>query len=245
MAQHASGVRCSYHSTGFRAQSNVVRRIAVMPGLRIGAMQNPVRGVLHGSAALISVGGLALLLGAGARGVLLIATTVYGLALVALFATSSLYHSVPWREVWKARLQRLDHTMIYVLVAATFTPLLVAAVDGTWVAIGLIGAWGLAALGLAREFWLHHPGSGLLALQILFGSLCLVPLWLILSSLDFVTAVLVLLGGVVYLLGVFMFVHDRPRLFPGVFSHHEFFHVMVIVASTANFVAVWRVVSGE
>lgn len=214
-----------------------------MTGIRIGAMQNPVRGFLHGTAALVSVIGLIALVSVGTGGALFAATAVYGMALTALFATSSLYHSIPWREVWKGRLQRLDHTMIYILVAATFTPLLVAAVDGTWVLVGLVGAWGLAALGVAREFWLQSAGRGLLVAQILVGSLCLVPMWLILISLDAPTSLLILAGGVIYLVGVAMFVNDWPRLVPGVFSHHELFHLLVIAASVANFVAVWRVVA--
>ena len=206
-------------------------------------MQNPVRGFLHGSAALVSAAGLIALVGVGTGGALFAATAVYGLALTALFATSSLYHSIPWREVWKGRLQRLDHTMIYILVAATFTPLLVAAVDGMWVLVGLIGAWGLAGIGVAREFWLPGAGRGLLVAQILVGSLCLVPMWLILISLDAPSSLLIVAGGIIYLVGVAMFVNDWPRLVPGVFSHHELFHVLVIAASVANFVAVWRVVA--
>jgi channel protein (hemolysin III family) len=103
--------------------------------------------------------------------------------------------------------------MIYVLVAATFTPLLVAAVDGLWVAVGLAGGWGLAALGLAREFWLAPGGRGLLLTQMLIGSLCLVPLGLTLLSLDVSTSLLVVVGGVVYLAGLVMFVNDlaKPR----------------------------------
>jgi hemolysin III len=173
---------------------------------------------------------------------LLALSVVYGLALISLYAISSLYHSVPWRQSWKARFQRLDHTMIYVLVAATFTPLLVAAVDGLWVAVGLAGGWGLAALGLAREFWLAPGGRGLLLTQMLIGSLCLVPLGLTLLSLDVSTSLLVVVGGVVYLAGLVMFVNDWPSLVPGVFSHHETFHVLVILASISHFIAIWRVV---
>ncbi|MGH8915260.1 MAG: PAQR family membrane homeostasis protein TrhA [Acidimicrobiia bacterium] len=214
-----------------------------MAGLTIGAMDNPVRGLLHGTAALVSVLGLVALIGAGPRDGLLAATTLYGLALVALYATSSLYHSFPWREAWKGRLQRLDHVMIYVLVAATFSPLLVATVDGPWVAVGLLGVWGLAAFGLARELWLRDGGRRVLTAQILVGSMCLVPLWLTLHAMGGSTAFLVLAGGIVYLLGVWMFVHDWPRLVPGIFSHHELFHVMVIIASVIHFIAMWRVVT--
>jgi hemolysin III len=215
-----------------------------MVGLQIGRMQNPVRGLLHGTAAVVSIAGLGILISAGPNGGLLAAVAIYGLSLVALYTTSSLYHSVPWPQVWKGRLQRLDHTMIYVLVAGTFTPLLVGAVDGTWRVVGLAGIWGLAAIGMAREIWVHRGGRPFLIAQIVVGSACLVPLLLIVSSLDTATSLLVVVGGVIYLVGVAMFANHWPRLVPGIFSHHELFHVFVVVASVAHFVAVWRVVSG-
>lgn len=62
-----------------------------------------------------------------------------------------------------------------------------------------------------------------------------------LIAIDAATAVITVLGGAVYLVGVFLFVNDRPRLFPEIFSHHEFIHVLVITASILHFIAIWRV----
>jgi len=245
MAQHASGVRC--WDSLYQGRADIPLRGLYnwrMVGLQIGRMQNPVRGLLHGTAAVVSIAGLGILISAGPNGGLLAAVAIYGLSLVALYTTSSLYHSVPWPQVWKRRLQRLDHTMIYVLVAGTFTPLLVGAVDGIWRVVGLAGIWGLAAIGMAREIWVHRGGRPFLIAQIVVGSACLVPLLLIVSSLDTATSLLVVVGGVIYLVGVAMFANHWPRLVPGIFSHHELFHVFVVVASVAHFVAVWRVVSG-
>ena len=213
-----------------------------MVGLQIGRMQNPVRGILHGTSAVVSVVGLVALLGSGLDGGLMVAVAIYGLSLIALYTTSSLYHSVPWREVWKGRLQRLDHTMIYVLVAGSFTPFLVAAVSGTWLVVGLAGIWGLTAVGLAREVWLLN-GRTIFVVQLLLGAACAVPLLLIITTLDATTSSLVVAGGVIYLVGVAMFARHWPRLLPGVFSHHELFHVFVVSASIAHFIGVWRIVS--
>ncbi len=207
-------------------------------------MQNPVRGFLHGTAAVVSIAGLVALIRVGPSGGLNAAVAIYGLSLILLYTTSSLYHSVPWPQVWKGRLQRLDHTMIYVLVAGTFTPLLVGAVDGGWRVVGLAAIWGLAAIGLVREVLIHRRGRPFLVAQFVLGAACLVPLLLIIISLDPATSVLVVVGGVVYLVGVTMFANKWPRLVPGIFSHHELFHVFVVVASIAHFIAVWRVVSG-
>lgn len=96
-----------------------------------GRMQNPVRGFLHGTAAVAAAVGLALLVArAWGRTEILVGVVVFGLALVAMFTVSALYHSVPWTRRWKARMQRIDHTLIFLVVAGTFTPVAVAALHG-------------------------------------------------------------------------------------------------------------------
>ena len=206
-------------------------------------MQNPARGFLHGTAALISVVGLVALVARADGAASTTASAIYGATLIAMYLTSALYHSVPWQPTWKARLQSLDHTFIYVLVAATFTPLVIGTGEARWVVLGLAGVWTLVILGLLREI-VHGPARRiLLPLQCLAVSVTLAPMLSTLIAIDATAAVMTLVGGAVYLVGVFLFVNDRPRLSPRIFSHHEFFHVMVVVASILHFIAVWRVVA--
>jgi hemolysin III len=211
--------------------------------VKVGGMQNPVRGLLHGTAAVMSVVGLVALVLRAEGAANTAAAAIYGSTLTAMYLTSALYHSVPWQPTWKARLQSLDHTFIYALVAATFTPLVLATGETLWVVLGLAGVWTLVGLGLLQEI-VHGPGRRLLLpAQFLAVSVTLAPLVSTLAAIDAATAVMTILGGAVYLVGVFLFVRDRPRLFPEVFSHHEFFHVMVITASVLHFIAIWRVVA--
>lgn len=206
-------------------------------------MQNPVRGLLHGTAALVSVLGLVALVVRAEGAANTAAAAIYGSTLIAMYVTSALYHSVPWQPTWKARLQSLDHTFIYALVAATFTPLVVVAGGTLWVVLGLAGVWTLVGLGLLREI-VHGPARRfLLPAQFLAVSVTLGPLTSTLVAIDAAAAVMTVLGGAVYLVGVFLFVNNRPRLFPRIFSHHEFFHVMVVSASLLHFLAIWRVVA--
>ena len=99
------------------------------PRITLGKMQNPVRGFLHGAAAVAALAGSVGLVmripTLGGR----IAASIFGLSMVALYTTSSLYHSIPWRDRWKKRMQRLDHSMIFVLIAGTYTPI-------AWIALG-------------------------------------------------------------------------------------------------------------
>lgn len=204
-------------------------------------MQNPVRGLLHGSGAVASLIGLCALLIRTQDARMFLAAAIYGIALVSMFVTSALYHSVPWGKDWKARLQRLDHTFIYVLVAGTVTPLLVATSRGPWLVVGLGGIWGLVALGMVREVTRGPTQRAILALQFVVGAIALIPIGRTLGGVEAAVAALILTGGATYLLGTAFFVNGRPRLSPGIFSHHEFFHVVVVLASLLNFLAVWRV----
>jgi hemolysin III len=171
------------------------------------------------------------------------ASAIYGSTLIAMYVTSALYHSVPWQPRWKARLQSLDHTFIYALVAATFTPLVIGTGETIWVVLGLAGVWTLVALGFLRET-IHGPRRRLLLpLQVLAVAITMAPLMSTLIAIDTAAAIMTVVGGAVYLVGVYLFVNDRPRLSPRVFSHHEFFHVMVVIASVIHFIAIWRVVT--
>jgi hemolysin III len=105
-----------------------------------------------------------------------------------------------------------------------------------------VGIWLLAALGFTQEVSHRRSQRAVLVLQFVAGACAAIPIVLTLIGADSAVAALVLAGGVSYLLGTLLFVNNRPRLFPGVFSHHEFFHVVVIVASVLHFLAVWRVV---
>lgn len=214
-----------------------------MSRAQLGRMQNPVRGILHGTAAVVSVAGLVALVVRANGPANTAASAIYGATLIAMYLTSALYHSVPWQPTWKARLQSLDHTFIYALVAATFTPLVIGTGDTVWVVLGLAGVWTLVALGFLREVVRGPARRILMPLQFVAGIVLLAPLWGTLVTIDTAAAVLTVVGGAVYLIGVALFVNDRPVLAPRVFSHHEFWHVMVIVASILHFIAIWRVVA--
>ncbi len=203
-------------------------------------MQNPVRGFLHGGAALASLAGLGILLArAWGRTPAVTGAIVFGLALVIMYTVSALYHSVPWGDTWKARLQRLDHSTIYLVVAATFTPFAVAALDGASLAISLSLVWGIAVLGIALKAFLPGVRTWLsITLQMTMGWLAVVWMPQIFDRLGLGAVVLIALGGLSYTAGVVVFTTRRPRLLPRSFSYHELFHVLVIAGSALHFLGI-------
>ena len=203
-------------------------------------MQNPIRGFLHGSAALAAlIGTVYLVSRTWGDTAALLGSLVFGLALLVMYTVSSLYHSIPWSDGVKRRLQRLDHSMIYLVVAGTFTPIAIAALEGgqLWLCLGLV--WGIAVVGIILKLVLRgiYPGLSI-TLQLVMG--WTVVFWLpqIWTNLGPGAIALIVLGGLLYTLGVVVFVTRRPRLFPRIFSHHELFHLIVVLASAAHFLAV-------
>ena len=204
--------------------------------LTLGPMLNPVRGIMNGIAAVAAAVGAGVFAFRADTGRGRFALLVFGLGLVALFSTSSLYHSVPWRGLWKRRMQRLDHSMIYVLIATSYTPISVIVLSD-WVRSTTIAVmWGVAFTGIALVLLLPSAKHGVsIAIMMTLGWIA-VPLMVPVAVEVGLTAVVLLVaGGVLYSVGMVFLVTGWPRLWPRVFSHHEAFHVLVVGAAALHF----------
>ena len=203
-------------------------------------MQNPIRGFLHGGAAVASLIGLIVLIFnawdiANAR----VGALILGLSLILMYTTSSLYHSIPWSGVWKLRMQRLDHSMIFLVVAGTFTPVAIASLEGANLAIALGSVWGLATLGIVLKTFLISSATWLsITIQLAMGWSAVFWGPAFYLELGLGAVILLALGGLCYTVGVIVFLSKRPRMFPRIFSYHELFHVLVVTASALHFVAI-------
>lgn len=204
-------------------------------------MQNPVRGLLHGSAAVLSLAGAVALIARVASWSGRIAVIVFSIGLVGLYTASSLYHSVPWAEKWNKRMQRLDHSMIYVLVAGTFTPILVIVLDGWFRWLLLAAIWSIAFVGIAQQvlFPLEKNWLSMTMQQVMgwMGLLVVIPLA---NRIGIAPVLIIGLGGLLYTVGMVMLITNRPKLWPRVFSYHEAFHVLVVAASFSHWFVTWR-----
>ncbi len=157
-----------------------------------------------------------------------------------MYTVSVLYHSVGWRERRRQFLQRLDHSMIFLLVAGTFTPFGVVVLDGLLQVVLLAVVWGIAIVGIGLKFVLPRVSTKLsVTLQHTMGWLSLVALPWIWQRLGPGAVWLLLAGGIAYSIGTVIFALRRPRLASRSFSHHELFHVFVIVGSVCHFLSVW------
>lgn len=206
-------------------------------------MQNPVRGLLHGSAALLAVVACVVLVVAAPTWPSRFAALAFGLTMIALFTTSSLYHSIPWSEIWKKRMQRADHSMIAIFIAGSYTPIAVIALDGAWSVVSLLAAWVIALIVAGQQilFPVEKNTFGI-AMMTTLGWLGMFVMWPFAQKAGIAPVVWLAVGGVLYTVGMVMLVTQRPRLWPRVFSYHEAFHVLVVIATALHFVAIWRYV---
>lgn len=212
-----------------------------MERVTLGRMQNPVRGFLHGFAAIAAlVGVIALVTRSWGHPWAITGSLIFGLSLIVMFTISSLYHSIPWGTEWKARLQRIDHSMIYLLVAGTFTPIAIAALDGVALGIALGLVWTIALTGVTLKAVMPNVATWLsVTLQLAMGWTAVVWFPQIYTNLGPGALILIGLGGLCYTVGAVIFLTKRPKLFPRAFSYHEVFHVLVVTASVMHFLAVF------
>lgn len=200
-------------------------------------MQNPVRGILHGAAAVSFAAGAVLLwVRAEPDTSRQLALLIFALSLIFLYTVSTLYHSVPWQKVWKYRMQRLDHAMIFVLVAGTYTPVALIVLDGRWKVATLAIAWGISAIGIAQKAFLPRLGNWFsITLQVFQGWMGLFLVIPLARALPDGAILLLAIGGLLYTTGS-LFLAVKPRLWHRVFSYHEAFHLFVVAGSATHYV---------
>jgi hemolysin III len=204
-----------------------------------------LRGVLHQWAFVSSVPlGVALVVAAEdvrAR----IAVTVYAVSLVALFGISALYHRVNWRSLTARRwMRRLDHSMIFVVIAGSYTPFALLALHGPLAVAILVAVWAGALGGVVLNLvWSSAPKWLRAMLYVALGWVAVAALPRLAAAIGTGGLTLVALGGVLYTLGAVVYSVKRPDPVPSVFGYHEIFHALVTIAAALQFavIAFWVV----
>jgi len=172
------------------------------------------------------------------------AVAVYVASVSALFGISALYHRGNWTDAWRRRMQRLDHAMIFFLIAGTATPAFVLAVRGAVGLTCLIVIWTITLTAAAIHMtWMNGPerliGGMFLALGWMAG-LAIPEVWIHAGALP---GALMLAGGLLYTAGALSYHRRWPDPVPSIFGYHEVFHVFVCAAATCQYVAIALIIS--
>lgn len=167
-----------------------------------------------------------------------ISVLLFGISLIALYSASSYYHYIPGDAKYFDLFRKLDHTMIYVLIAGTYTPIILAFMEKSRAIRFLIIIWLIAVIGIiAKLLWLNAPRILYTMLYVLMG-------WAIvfdfpaLASIPLPCITLVALGGIAYTIGAIIYMIKKPNL-SSMFGFHELFHIFIMIGSAFH---IWAVI---
>jgi hemolysin III len=204
------------------------------------AVKPRLRGVFHQWAFFVALAGGAMLVLVAPAGRATLAAAVYAVSVAALFGVSALYHRITWVSARARRwMRRLDHSMIFFLIAGTYTPFALLVFEGTLATAILATVWGGGLAGVVLNLvWIDSPKWATAVIYIALGWVAVIAFPEMVSKLGVVATVLVGLGGILYTLGAVVYALRRPDPAPAVFGYHEIFHVLVVAAAALQFAVV-------
>lgn len=198
-----------------------------------------LRGYFHLGAAFMAAVGLVVLVLLADSAEAYVGGVVFATSLIALYTTSATYHTIPWGTRMRGVMKRLDHSMIFILIAGSYTPFCLLAASTTWGIAILAIVWSVAACGVAMKMvWPGAPRWLGVSLYVATGWIAVVAATEIAEWFALAPLALLAGGGLLYTLGGVIYATRRPDPFPAVFGYHEVFHVLVIGGSIMHFTLV-------
>ena len=203
-----------------------------------------LRGWMHLVCFFLAIPAAVLVIALAGSGRGRVGAVVYAIALVALFGVSGLYHRVRWSDARRRLMQKLDHGTIFVMIAGSYTPVCLMALEGwlSWTMLAL--SWVGATVGFVVAFAGRGRFSRILrsALYIALGWGVVIALPQMWSQLSIAELVLIAVGGVLFTIGSVFLLTKWPDPFPRVFGYHEVWHALVVAAVACHFIAIASVV---
>jgi hemolysin III len=205
-----------------------------------------MRGWLHFWSFTVSIAACATLIAVSAAlvgGGAALATSVYSVTILGLFGTSALYHRRTWRTPRsRAVMRRLDHSMIFLFIAGTYTPVAALAMDRATARWVLIVVWAGALAGvILKTSWPHAPAWVGVPIYVALGWVAVFVIPAMLTGGGVAALVLLLTGGLLYTVGAVMYATRKPNPWPATFGYHEFFHAATVLAAICHYIAIWLI----
>jgi hemolysin III len=197
-----------------------------------------LRGLSHAWALVAAVAAAVALAVLAPAGTPRLAAIVYGAGLCALFAGSALYHRWRWSPRVRPLLRRIDHSTIFVFIAASYTPVALLVLEGSlrWVVLGLVWAGALAGVALSVA-WITAPRVLVACSYVALGWVAVIATPQLVERLPAAPLLLFAVGGLLYSAGAAVYAARRPDPWPRVFGFHELFHAFVVAAAATHYVA--------
>ena len=206
-------------------------------------LREPVNSLTHWAGAILALAGLiALLIVGWGTPLKVVSLIIYGVSLIFLFSASATYHMVQVKDKALEIFRKVDHAAIYCLIAGTYTPFCINAFTGFWKWGMLTIIWSLAIIGIViKVFIIRSPRWLNAGIYVAMGWLCVGASGQLLAALPAWVLTWLIIGGVTYTLGAVVYSTKMFNFVPGVFGFHEVWHIFVLLAAAAHFVAVMGV----
>ncbi|MCE9623057.1 MAG: hemolysin III family protein [Actinomycetia bacterium] len=174
-----------------------------------------------------------------------VGASIYAVSLILGFGTSAGYHRLARRERTQSIMQRLDHSMIFVLIAGSYTPICLLGLPTTWGIPLLCVVWVGAVLGiLLKQLAFERLRILEYALYPILGWIVVIAAPQLMRGMSPTALALLLAGGVLYTVGIPVLARERPNPWPGTFGYHEIWHTFTVAAGTCHFVTIGLLVRG-
>ena len=206
-------------------------------------LREPVNSLTHWAGAVLALAGLiALLIVGWGTPIKVVSLIIYGASLIFLFSASATYHMVRVKDKALEIFRKIDHSAIFCLIAGTYTPFCLNAFTGFWKWGMLTIIWSLAIIGIVIKIFIIRSPRWLNAvIYVAMGWLCVGASGQLLAALPAWVLTWLIIGGVIYTLGAVVYSTRMFNFVPGVFGFHEVWHIFVLLAAAAHFVAVMGV----
>ncbi|PLX43791.1 MAG: hemolysin [Deltaproteobacteria bacterium] len=210
-------------------------------------LREPVNGLTHAIGVALSIAGLVFLILKSVDPVKvwhIVTFSIFGAGLILLYLASTLYHWLPLGADGIRRLRKLDHSMIFFLIAATYTPICLIPLRGGW-GWSIFGVvWGLALIGTTIKLaFTSTPRLLSTSIYLLMGWVVIVAIYPLSTAIQTGALVWLFIGGLLYSIGAVIYALKRPNLIPNVLGFHELFHIFVVLGSLSHFWVMYNYVS--
>ncbi len=209
-------------------------------------LREPVNGLTHFVGILMAICCTLLLLNRESGPFSLrhvVSFAVFGGAMILLFTFSTLYHWLPLTGKKLELFRKIDHIMIFVFIAASYTPVCLITLRGAWGWSILGSVWGITLFGFVLKiFWLNAPRVLYTSIYLAMGWLIVIAIFPLLKRMPAPGLLWMAAGGVFYSIGATIYALKKPDPWPGRFGFHEIFHVFILLGSFSHFYMIYRYV---
>jgi len=207
-------------------------------------LREPMNGFTHFIGVILSIAALVFLIKNSNDSIHLISLTIFGVGLILLYLTSTLYHWLKLSANGIKKLRQADHIMIFINIASTYTPVCILALKGSLGYGLLIAVWFAAFAGIfLKLFWINAPRWLSTLIYLVMGWLAVIVIVPLFNLLAAGALIWLFAGGVFFTIGAVIYARKKPDPIPGILGFHELFHIFVLLGSFSHFVMIFKYVA--